>query len=333
MAKIASVNVPYVAGDAGPALIWNLVSLLTESETGWTILSSSDGLGSNGNGTGTIVPVVMSGSGVGGLNNQNAYICVKSPIAAGDNVGNAPDGGRKYLFQRSSGGFQSPRNWWIRYVRNAELLTPGTVTAMPTGPASVSGGAIDLQDILGSAAAFPNSLIDETVSANDGYAHAVLETDPENGVYQFWAGATRQITGQWGGGIISIGLDTTLASNGLDQDPAATQASEFMTANNGWCFWTRYGMSSSTWGFQFFNNPGPGFSSVNPYTGDDNGLGRIMGATGGSYGTPIKGSTNWCLHKASLDRQYPSTINLNVDAYVYVANGLLPWPNGVTPQL
>jgi hypothetical protein len=318
MAKVASVNVPFGASEAGPAIIWNLVQLLIAN--GWELFASSDGAGA---------AVTGFNSGANGLNNASAYVCVKDPSDPSPGTG-----GRKYLFQRGSG---SQANWWIRYVRSAELLTAGTATVMPSNPAAVPGGAVDLQNIIGTSDT-GEVLVSSATSA--GYAHAVYETTPEFGVHQFWAAGTVAATGTVHGGLMTLGLDTVLPSGGLDQDPCISKAGGGTPSNVGavteWSCWTRYGMTGPSWSFKTAaSSGGPSLSAaVNPYTANDDALGRVFG-TGGAFSfmQPIKGSNSWMLWKASVDRPYPNTINLNTDAYVYLAGVLLPWPNTVTPQL
>jgi hypothetical protein len=304
MAKVASVNVD-CATNGGAQVIWNLVSLLIAN--GWTLAFSSDNTGA---------AVTNAGSGAGGLNRQNAYVVVQDPSGAT---------GRKYLFQRSS-TLANDYAWWVRYAR-AGTLTGATNTAMPTSP--------DIQSLFGTTAA-GTTLFNTTTNY---FTHAVAETTPSFGVYQFWFAATVKLTGALQGGGYVTAVDTAAVSGGLDQDPSVCK----VAAANAWpgssaiAMWQYYGLVSPAPAFiatgSFSPNPGS-IAAVNAYTGKDDALPVLYSSAAGT--APFKGQATW-IRRGMVTRDYPNTFNLNTDAYCYFVSSslplLLPWPNGVTPSL
>jgi len=313
MAKVASVNVD-CATNGGADVIWNLVSLLLAN--GWTKFADSDGTTYSGTGT----QVTGPGSGANGLNNANAWVALQDPSGSS---------GRKYLFQRGSAN----SSWWIRYVRSATLNTAGNATTMPTNPSVAN----DLNDLWGTTAA--GATLFSTTGTNY-FAHAVTETTPSFGVYQFWFAATVKVTGALQGGGYVAGVDTTAVSGGLDQDPSVMK----IASNNSWAGefnniqrWMYYGLVSPAPAFAstgcFVSTP-QAIASVNGYTGADDALPLLATADNSTY-APYKGQVTW-MRLGLVTRSYPSTINLNTDAYCYFSATyrlLLPWPNGVTPSL
>lgn len=304
MAKVASVNID-CATNGGAQAIWNLVSLLTSN--GWTLPFSSDNTGA---------AVTNAGSGAGGLNRQNAYVVVQDPSGAT---------GRKYLFQRSS-TLANDFAWWVRYTR-AGTLTGATNTAMPTSP--------DIQSLFGTSAA-GTTLFNTTTNY---FTHAVVETTPSFGVYQFWFAATVKLTGALQGGMYVTAVDTATVSGGLDQDPSACKvaATSAWVGNTGVAMWQYYGLVTpapaftATGGFSLAPNA---ILVVNAYTGKDDAIPVLYNSAAGA--APYKGQATW-IRRGLVNRDYPNTLDLNTDAYCYFSSGgqplLLPWPNGVTPSL
>lgn len=313
MAKVSNVNVD-CATNGGAEAIWTLVNLLISN--GWTKFADSDGTTYSDSGT----QVTGSGSGTGGLNNQNAWVALRDPSGAS---------GRKYLFQRGTNNY----SWWIRYVRSATLNTAGNATTMPTNPSVAN----DLKDIFGTSAS--GTTLFKTTT--DYYAHAVFETTAAFGVYQFYIGTTQKVTGTTYGGMIVAGVDTAVVSNNLDQDPSACKAAingQWANLTSGVYMWQYYGLVSPapSWNTNA-GYPQVGYNgTVNQYTGNDDSLPILMCINVTS--APYKGQCTW-VRNALVNRSYPSTTNLNTDAYCYFSISssavyvLLPWPNGVTPQL
>lgn len=316
MAKIAQVNIPVTNG---PEAVWNLISLLINSGS-WQKVQDSDGTTYSSSGS----QVTGPGSGSNGLNNSEAWVALVDP-----------GGERKYFFQRGSGsGGNQDRNWWIRYSRNAALGGTPNATTMPT--------TTDIQNVHGTSVT-GSALFGATASY---YTHAVAETTPSSGtygVYQFWFACTAVTTGaSLQGGLAVQGLDPT-ATSGLDQDPAVFAVGD-STANSiaktsALRWWNYYGLGSPTPAWLTTGgrvNAPVAAAGPNPWSGEDVAFPTLY-CLGGANTAPIKGQGIWLLMPTSA-RAYPDTINLSSDAYVYWVDTnthrlLLPWPDGVVPQL
>jgi hypothetical protein len=75
----------------------------------------------------------------------------------------------------------------------------------------------------------------------------------------------------------------------------------------------------------------PGLLGTNPYDSTDNSVPMIWGrcsALGSNTGP--KGFSKYLKWKFT-SRVYPDSVNLASDAYVYVTDVQVPWPNSVTP--
>jgi hypothetical protein len=308
MAKVASVNVD-CATNGGAQVIWNLVSLLIAN--GWTLAFSSDNTGA---------AVTNAGSGAGGLNRASAYVVVQDPSGAT---------GRKYLFQRAANDY----TWLIRYARAATLTPSGT-------PNTVMPSSTDIRDLFSTNVTTNSGVATVLFNTTTNYfTHAVVETTPSFGVYQFWFAATVKLTGALQGGGYVTAVDTVAVSGGLDQDPSVSKLA--ITANwaasSNVAMWQYYGLISPAPAFSatgaYATDP-VAIASVNAYTGKDDAMPVLYSSAAGI--APYKGQATW-IRRALVGRGYPNTFNLNTDAYCYFASGtgtlLLPWPNGVTPSL
>lgn len=328
MAKVYSVNnLPATGGEA--MFIVKTVAVAA----GWVITRSGDGLALYSS-SGDILTTGLSGAG--GLGNANAWFEMQDAAAR-----------VCFTFQRITGV-----TWRVKYTETGAFAggTPGI---------SRTGTATDEQVLYGAGTdAAPTGT---QMLYTDGAAYrfaVVFESTPQavNGTYMFWFAGYPSFSGI---AASFFGLDGMLAGtpHALDQAPrviitwyvATGPVSGGWTATADTGFYTRgwvlYGMSGAT--FKRFGLPGymcgiglgsganatggifaQGNDSLNlsPYVSADQPLPLFVMRTVG-HGT-LPGPKGIChaFKQSTATRQYPQTINLNTDAYVYFGGLVVPWP-------
>jgi hypothetical protein len=161
MAIQASCNVSTVT-NGGAAVIWNVIDLLVNTASTWTIDSSDDASGGAVNSEGS-------------LNNTNAWIVIEDSVV-----------GRQILFVRGANDY----TWTVRYDRAGAFAGGGTGTPPTSGTSQV---------LLNNSALFPTSAGTYVAHAvcDDTAQTALFDVFP----FWFGAGVTGGSPG-WSGGML-----------------------------------------------------------------------------------------------------------------------------------
>ena len=330
MAKVASVNnLPATGGEA--MFIVKTVAV----SAGWSITRSGDGLALFSN-VGDILTTGVSGAG--GLGNTNAWFEMRDPASR-----------VCFTFQRITG-----TTWRAKYTETGAFAggTPGI---------SRTGTATDEQVLYG--AGTDASPTGTQMLHTDGgtYRFAVFfqsTIQPSNGTYSFWFAGSPSFSNV---GVSFFGLDGMLAGtyHPSDQIPRAIitwYANPPVAA--GWTAvadtvfyarsWTAYGLAGAT--FRRFGmatymagvTTGTGATAtggiftnsvqdynLSGYSSVDQPMPLLLArvTNHGSFPGP-KGFCHSFLI-STANRQYPQTINLTTDAFMYFGGLAVPWPNNL----
>lgn len=304
----------------GPQAVFALKQWLTSTHGGtkfWTVTRSGDGT-TGGSGD----YITHSGSGAGGLNNNDAWFVLRDP-----------DGNREILFQRSSSG---SAYWKLLYSKGC-MFTGGTGSSRAT--------ATDEKSWLKLRAAGPSSIF----TGSSFYCHVCCEGDtPDGDVYPFW-----MICRQSGSGLVasSFVLDSVIdaLSPAADDDKAVLMGTNENLRHDGGTYFAyptysqlssfmRYGKSGEEWGEllmpYYFDgvNKYPGVLGTNPEDGKypilPSFLWRMSGTTG------IKGQANLIRYKPHALINYGDVLYDGTDYYLVVDDILLRgWPDSTLPSV
>jgi hypothetical protein len=323
MAKISSVN-QSTATNGGAAALWNLITTLVAA--GWTKVRDSDGTTYSASGTQVTGPA----AGTNGLNNARAWFVMQQP-----------GGGRQFCFQRATAG--TDYQWRVKYSYSAGFSggsPAATVTPSATDEVVLLGGGTDASPSFGSMFAS---------SPGTYRAHCIAQDAAVSGVYAFYCFCTPNAGGSPNGGIW---LEPLAAGSfpAADTDPCIVggcTTSPFGTTAANYRAWYMKGTGSEAFvdmglvvpyqsvsaaggSTQLMGTNSASLVGVNPYDSEDNAMPAMFARQGVASQPGWKGFASALKIKGVL-RNYPDTANLATDAYVYVDNCLVPWPDGVTP--
>jgi len=347
MAKVTSVNLLPTSGSDAIFLLKEVLVL-----AGWVVPSSSDGTTYNAAGD----QITHSGSGANGLANSNAWFRLRSPA------------GREYTYQRDT---IYHYQWRIKYSAldqfvggspdaietpsaSDEQIIIGTGTdASPTHHSffDSAAGSFRWHIIAQDAATGPagNEVYGFWAFATEvstGDLETVLMQEPTDpGSYPALVGTrAAPITGDPDPVII---IFQHSGSKGHMRHTQGTSRgwSDQVVSSNSKRYWFQYNNTNE--GAEAFvggqggmwigdNSPAaahmPGHMGANPYDNSEEGFGFLFGRPGLGYTTQVgsKGIPAFIRVKA-VNREYPSVINLNTDAYIYLEDSLVPWEDGTLP--
>lgn len=315
MAKFSDVNTIVAQGAEA---IFRFKAVLKNA--GWVVKASSDGTTLNSSGD----QITTSGTGAGGMNNNNAWFRIQEP-----------GGLREWVVQRGT----TELVWRVKYSA-LDRFTGGSQSATQTPSAT------DEQIMLGGGTDAAPTFATLFQTAGTYRAHIVAQSTAEGGAYGFWFFTTATGTGTPNMGF----FQEPLIVSGYppeDTDPVIVMVrsgtSSFGASN--------IGSQASAGGpktWYKMNLSGEQFAGIG-MAGPRSTNGAFWGATGGlanafnakddvvpvCYGrtsSPVyfKGWSKYVFGKI-VDRQYPATVDLATNALVYVDDCLVPWPESVTP--
>ncbi len=344
MAKFTDVN--NTPADGSEAMfIWKELM----KSAGGTIPRSSDGTTYNAGGDQITIP----GAGAGGMANNSAWFDIVLPD------------GREWSVQRGTTNLV----WRVKVsaLDNFGGGSPGITQVSSAADEQVLKGAgTDAAPTFATLFAADGTYRWHCIARDD------LTGPVGNEVMPFWAFATVTATGLLRTAWMQEPMDvnsypalvgTRAAPTSGDPDPVVYECAYGASGGmwdcgqgftKGWAdnasnekrFW--FGMNGTNglteaWeqapGFAYLsdNSPArvgpPGNMGSNPYSGDDEGFPILVGRAA-SEGTSIgtKGFTQYIRMKGGV-RDYPDTINLATDGYVYVEQSLIPFEDGTPPLL
>lgn len=302
MAKFSDVNTI----GTGAAAIFKLKAVLKAA--GWTVPSSSDGTTYNSSGD----QITVATSGAGGMANNSAWFVIREP-----------GGRREWCFQRGT----TNQVWRVKYSALARFTggSPGA-TRVPSATDSADanaliGGGTDASPTFGSWFA-----TDSTYRV-----HITANSTPISGCYPF-----NLITTISPGSTVSNAccFQEPMAPGSFsaaDVDPCVVSVSgsqgAFMVNNV--VGWLAYGTGSQTWiTFTVNNVITAGSLAADLASGADVNVRPYFTASSG--GTRVKGWGS-TIGVKGLSRTYPATANTATDAYVYLGNFAIPYPENIVP--
>lgn len=331
MAKVSTVNNLPATGGAAMFLLHNFLRDLM----GFTIAISGDGL-SAFNSSGTSV-ITSGGSGANGMNNTDAHFTARDPAS-----------GWEWCVQRNASSID-----WEIVVSALDGFTGGSATARPT--------ATDQQTL------FNSSILD----ADGAYrVHIVGNTTPVTGVYPWWfgtittgAGGVRAliaheplIVGSYPALVGTRATPTTGEPDPCIYIAGGPSDSIFRINAAGWQldappnpvrhWYAMNGSNGQTESFDFIQGITqsgnasvgdvlfPATSTqgvgVSPLTSADPmitiGLGREV-----RQARPLFKGFTATMRMKGVQREYPDTLDLGGERFVYMGDLLLPFANGATP--
>lgn len=323
MAKFSDVNnVPATGAES----VYRLKEVLKAA--GWTVVESSDGTTFSAVNGDTIT---SGGAGAGGFNRTLAWMRLRDPGAR-----------REIVFQRiASNSFR------VKFSELARFTAGATVTVTPSATDEFvrAGGGTD---------ASPTGATNWISSGTDGNYrfHCIAQSTPTGNVYPWYF-----ISATTGTGVLqSYNAFEPFRVGTYDAANVSPCVHMWATGSGGWLMndlrqnfgithgWFRYGLSGATLVTYIFGashtfaggggNFFPGLAGPNPYNGADDTLPlyfarqpAVFSSQQGMFGVAEY------LRVKGTNRTYPNTINLATDAYIYVGDLLMPWPNGVTPSV
>lgn len=345
MTKYYSVNKEYAAGE-GDIAIYDLVNVLTAS--GWTIQSASNGSNFDAGTT------YWSSASWGNL----AWVTVREPSGPG---------GREWCFQRITYDY----NWRVKVSPYAGFTGSATATQVPTATdegiiwGSGTDGSPTGATLFYTSNRFKFHAIAESTpvgpAGNQAYGfwafHNLASAMAENtnfglicqepmavGSYPALTGSRANTTSGeadpciYAAAYNASGYSFNLFLHGYGE--AQDQCSfkhfyKYQNASGSLTF--TYDVGGTSGGsYQLY----PRLVNVHPCSGQDTNLPFMVGRMGysgaGVVNTVItniglKGTCNF-LKIRGTNRSTGNVINLTTDAYVYVSELLIPWPENIVPE-
>lgn len=349
MAKISSVN--NLVGTGAEAIFILKETLKT---AGWTVPKSSDGTTYNAIGD----EITHEGEGAGGMENNYAWFVIESP-----------NGEHQWCFQKETGGDNQEWRVKISSLDGFTGGSP-SATQVPSATdeqvihGSGSDAAPVMADLFLTDGAYRFSVIAENAAVGTAvpiypfWAMAVQNTTSNVNTF-FGQEALKP------GTFPELSSGTRAAPVTGDPDPCVYLCDYW---GSGTCYLLQWNDSGGAWNDSasdckawykmnyageeaFVSMPGHVYytstssgrilapykgavtsgMAVNPYNGADDGVPFAMGR-GSGFGSSIgyKGFSNH-VKLRTLNKSWPSTINLSSDAYVYAGAVLIPWENGTAP--
>lgn len=313
MAKFSSVNIN-TATNGGCARMFALQQVLVAA--GWVVKASSDGTtykATDGS------QITTASSGAGGMNNNSAWFRIQDP-----------GGRREFCVQRGT----NDRNWRITYSA-LDKFVGGSPSA------TVVPSATDSQILYGAGTDGAPSYSTFAGTVGTYYGHVVAQSTPEGDVYPFWSFQTDVGSGN---STYLFWLEPLVAGSfpAADADPCLVMCEQSAPSYNIWPKgW--YKMNEADESFVQFpplymaassgGGIGAGsYAGSNPYTGNDDMIPVCFSRGSGLVPCGWKGVSKYIVWK-TVNRNYPDTVNLATDAYVYLGEMLFPWENGTAPSL
>lgn len=347
MAKLASVN--GLPGN-GAIAIFDMVAFLVT--VGWIVEEDSDGTTHEADVPGNGRQTTSGGAGANGLDNVEAWIRMSDP-----------SGARELTLQRLT----NAQVWRVKYSALDKFVggTPGpTETPSALDQAIVHGGGTD-------AAPTGLTLFNTPGVGIGRWHIVAFDNANSRGVYSFWAFATDVAGSAVDTGIMMNAIDpstipplvgTRAVPITGDADPVVMMVGYLSGGgvyrnrdNVGWGQVTTsllrawYAYNDTNGNAEAFVSHNGAHDQIGAGVGFNPGFSAGVGVGSSPYddadeGFPIMvGRSVWHVtqvgYKGYLEhirmkgaaRNYPDTINLAADAYVYIDDMLIPWPNGVVP--
>lgn len=345
MAKITDVNgVP----STGAASIYKLKTTLKAA--GWTVPKSSDGSTYNSSGD----QITHAGIGAGGMENNKAWFVIESP-----------NGEHQWCFQRDS----SDNKKWRVKVSSLDGFTGGTPDVFEVPSATdeqiMFGGGTDSSPTFGTLFTTDGGYRFNVIAQDAAVGTGV----PIYGFWAFavqvGVGIIEMMIAQEPMDIDTIpelSSGTRAAPVIGDPDPCiyvcnytgtsderatkiTTTLGQWASTTSPWKQWHRMNYGDEAWVINHacayktaasaeilapYGTSTTGMAS-NPYNGADDCLPICTGRPsllGASVGR--KGFCNF-LKMRTINKNFPDTINITTDAYVYVGDLLVPWEDDTTP--
>lgn len=333
MAKFANVNLDSALMSGGAGALYYIKETLKSA--GWTVLQSGDGT--------TLYPatdgITTFASGAGGMDNIGAWFRITDFGAR-----------REFTFQRNAGAAGSGYAWRIKYSALAKFDGSAPVAGASSGlaaqaaSATLSPSAADEQVLIGAGTnAVPTGA---TVPPSSGgyYAHVIAQSTAEGDVYGFWFFCSSKGAGAINGAMVCEPLRVG-SYPAADTDPLMLHVSSSSipyssTTGTVYASWYAKGLPAQAW-LPLNSGYAPGsavgsfaatYVGSNPYTGEDDSIDIAYARAVTLTSQGWRGIGKY-LRFRGVGRIYPSTANLSTDAYVYVENMLVPWPDNIVPSL
>lgn len=302
MAKFSDVNTI----GTGAAAIFKLKAVLKAA--GWTVPSSSDGTTYNSSGD----QITVATSGAGGMANNNAWFVIREP-----------GGRREWCWQRGTNN----QNWRVKYSASARF-TGGSPSATRVPSATDSPDA----NALGGGGTDASPSFASLFATDSSYrVHITANSTPISGAYPFNI-ITTTTPGSTASNFSAFQEPLATGSySSADTDPAVvsvngSQGGFMATLVQGWL---AYGLAGQVWVTFTVNTVITAASlAADLASGADVNVRPYFTASSG--GTRVKGWGS-TIGTKGLSRTYPATANTATDAYVYLGNFAIPYPENTVP--